>query len=49
MMNMLLYKLVFEIKAETRVVGYWSQGMWDICEVMMYEVDAVGINVMNVR
>lgn len=43
MMNMMGYELVTKVKAGTRVVVYSRQGMGDICEVIMDEVDAIGI------
>ena len=53
MINMLGYKLVTEVKAGTRVVAYWRQGIGDILEVIMDEVDAInikwqGINIVEV-
>ena len=41
--NMLEYELVTEGKAGMRVVAYWRQGMRNGCEVVMDEVDAIGI------
>ena len=41
--NMQGYKLVTEVKGEMRGVAYWRQGMSDICEVIIDEVDAISI------
>ena len=41
--NMLGYELVTEVKVGIRVVAYWRQRMSDVCEVIIDEVDAIGI------
>ena len=43
MINMLGHELVTEVKVGTRVVAYWRQGMGNLCEVIIDEVDAIGI------
>ena len=40
---MMGYELVTEVKVGMRVVAYWRQGMGDVCEVIIDEVDAIGI------
>ena len=41
--NMLGYELVTEVTVKMRVVAYWRQGMGEVCEVIIDEVDAIGI------
>ena len=40
---MLGYELGTEVNVGMRVVAYWRQGMNDVCEVIVDEVDAIGI------
>lgn len=35
--------MLTEVKVGLRVVTYWRQKMGDVCEVIMDEVDAIGI------
>ena len=41
--KMMGYELVMEVKAGIRVVASWRQGMGDIYEVILDEVNAIGI------
>ena len=43
MINMMGYKLVTEVKVGMRIMAYWRQGTSDVCEVIIDEVDAIGI------
>ena len=45
--SMLGYELVTEVKVGMRAVAYWRQGMGDVCEVIMDEVDAIGIKLQG--